>query len=200
MADRKQADMSEGNPDKAAARKRKYYLKNREKVLERSRQQRLEDQDKARAYRRAWYLRNREKVLAQRHAYHARNRTAVLEYQRASRAANPDRSRANSRRARHGLSPDGWAAMWREQQGLCYLCGEELAESDAAIDHDHSCCPPKTSCPVCRRGLAHSYCNQSIGLAGDDPGRLRRLADALEAAKAGVASRMAKRAEQVTLF
>jgi hypothetical protein len=93
----------------------------------------------------------------------------------------------------HGLRPHDWAAMWDEQGGLCYLCGEPMTADKATVEHDHSCCGPMRSCPLCRRGLAHQPCNSAIGHAGDDPDRLRRMADALEAAQRGVAERMTSR-------
>jgi hypothetical protein len=69
-----------------------------------------------------------------------------------------------------------------------------------AIDHYHGCCPPKRSCDLCRRGLACSKCNSLIGLAGDDPDRLRRIADALEVANARVKARIAERSIQEKMF
>ncbi len=77
------------------------------------------------------------------------------------------------------------AAMWQAQGGCCYLCGGKLDPKVEAVhlDHDHSCCAPIRSCRICRRGLAHQRCNVAIGLAEDSPDRLRRMADALEAAQ-----------------
>jgi hypothetical protein len=93
--------------------------------------------------------------------------------------------------------------MWQAQNGCCYLCGEELDPKTEAVhlDHDHSCCPPIRSCRTCRRGLTHRRCNVAIGLAGDDPARLRRMADALEAAQLAFRQRQATSGagEQLTL-
>jgi hypothetical protein len=50
------------------------------------------------------------------------------------------------------------------------------------IDHDHSCCRGKKSCGTCVRGLACGDCNTGVGLFGDDPERMRRVADSLEMA------------------
>ena len=50
------------------------------------------------------------------------------------------------------------------------------------VDHDHSCCPGSKTCGKCLRGLACQKCNQGIGQFGDDPDRMRRVADNLEAA------------------
>ena len=75
-----------------------------------------------------------------------------------------------------------FAEFYARQEGLCYLC-EEPFDLDKirgdrywCIDHDHRCCPPGRSCVNCRRGLAHFTCNRIIGLAGNDPDRMRRIA------------------------
>ena len=129
-------------------------------------------------------------------------------------AANRDRVNATSRRYRertydqayaywlwsaHGMRPEDWAALWAAQDGKCYLCDGEMEQllrgrapgkgPTAVIDHDHSCCPKSKLCKICRRGLAHAVCNQGAGQFGDDPARLRRAADALEAASLEVQKR-----------
>jgi hypothetical protein len=134
--------------------------------------------------------------------YYAANRDRILARQRERQPLNRDRNRIRQQRFRHGMRPEDWSAMWAAQDGRCYLCGEELAVGKADIDHDHSCCGPERSCPVCRRGLACHQCNVTIGQARDNPVLLRRMADALEAANREVAERMANRetAEQLTLL
>jgi hypothetical protein len=97
------------------------------------------------------------------------------------------------------MSPADWAALWEAQGGRCYLCGGELAAGNGCIDHDHSCCPPKRSCAVCRRGLSCRQCNIAIGMASDDPSRLRRMAAALEAAQLMVSERLAGAPRQLEL-
>ncbi len=187
--------MSEGNADRAA-RKREYYLKNRDEILERQRQYEAENPDR----RRRWYLRNRELILERRRVYLVENRDQIKEYRRQYYLKNREKLKSGQRWYRHGLRDSDWAAMWNAQDGRCYLCGGELDADETSVDHDHSCCGPDKSCPVCRRGLAHALCNVAVGAIGDDPGKLRLMADALERAKADVAQRMRRRGEQVTLF
>ncbi len=92
-----------------------------------------------------------------------------------------------------GLSPEGWADMLAAQEGCCYLCDEPLDMNKPArgghgghrgihIDHDHSCCRGQKSCGTCIRGLACFSCNLGIAKFGDDPDRMRRVADNLEMA------------------
>lgn len=169
--------------------------------------------EQGRAWRAEYRTRNREQLSAKQREYRAHNQEADRERKRAWRAQNPEKARAQDLRARarkdpqkvsewqrvhrairnHGLRPEDWAAVWAAQDGRCYLCGAGLVEGKVHVEHDHSCCPEGRSCEICRRGLACGTCNRSIALAGDDPDRLRRMADALEIAKREVAERMANR-------
>lgn len=83
------------------------------------------------------------------------------------------------------------AAMWKAQDGKCYLCERPLGpELMAVIEHDHRCCPQNRSCPDCRRGLACNTCNRIIGFARDDPDMLERIAANLRPAVAMVTARL----------
>lgn len=97
-----------------------------------------------------------------------------------------------SRARRYSMGPQDLHALYLKQNGLCYLCWDPLPENlvKAAIDHDHACCPGTTSCGKCVRGIACSSCNRLIGIARDDPYRLRRIADNLEAANSRVGARL----------
>jgi hypothetical protein len=109
-----------------------------------------------------------------------RHRDEVSQWRR----DNPERHRQNRMRLAHG--PDiieDFDRMWAEQDGCCYLCDDELTPKTTAVDHDHSCCPAGKSCRACRRGLACHACNTLIGLARDDPARLRQIADRLAAVR-----------------
>lgn len=86
---------------------------------------------------------------------------------------------------RYGITPDQWQEFFDTQNGLCYLCDEPLnieTRHGINVDHDHSCCRGKRSCGSCIRGLACHPCNTGIGAFGDDPDRMRRVADNLELA------------------
>lgn len=202
-------------PEQRARRaeyQRAYRERNRDRLQEYDRNRvrtfTPEQREASRERQRAYYAANRDRELAKMREYQVRNRDKISAQTRAYRAANRDKIRArrhadqqkNGAWRRHGLRPEDRAALWAAQDGRCYLCGEELAAEKAHIDHDHSCCGPNRSCPVCRRGLACEQCNRAIGLARDDPARLRRMADALEAANRGVAERMAERGEPIELL
>lgn len=59
----------------------------------------------------------------------------------------------------------------------CAACGSRVA---LAIHHDHRCCDSKFSCGECVVAVLCTPCNKSAGACGDNPDRLRALANALE--------------------
>lgn len=97
------------------------------------------------------------------------------------RARNRVHGRRYFLKHRFGLTLAQWDQMLIAQSGRCYLCGDPLV-SRVDIDHAHTCCPGIKSCGKCIRGLACQQCNQGIGQFQDDPDRMRRAADNLEAA------------------
>ena len=97
-------------------------------------------------------------------------------YERACKTCTKDRRRVH----KHGLTWADKAAIAAEQGG-CALCPRtDPGEKGWVVDHDRSCCPGDRSCIDCRRGILCQWCNSALGYAGDDPARLRRMADYLE--------------------
>lgn len=76
--------------------------------------------------------------------------------------------------ASYGLTEEDYNAMLRAQENRCAACERESWEVKRGlfVDHCH-----KTGRV---RGLLCSNCNTAIGLASDDPARLRALADYLD--------------------
>lgn len=189
-------------PEQIRAKQREYYARNREKIREYRRANRKRRNERRReryqqdsAYRSAEDAKNRE--------YQQRNREQFRAYKREYYQRNREKALASHTLNRHGLWPEEWAAMWAAQDGQCYLCGEPMVrggKGGAHVDHDHSHCPPNRSCRICQRGLACMDCNIAIGHARNDPARLRRMADALEAAQLLVDQRKAEADEQLTLM
>jgi hypothetical protein len=174
------------------------------------------DPAERREQRRRWRLANSEKSREYSRRYREANLEKEQERHRRRRAANREQERENQRRYRarigpdgrrvqhwalnHGIQPEDWAVMWEAQDGRCYLCGDEMAAAKAHIDHDHRCCPKDHSCGYCRRGLACGGCNRLIGLAGDDPDRLRWIASNLELALKLADARLAAKPVQASLL
>lgn len=173
---------AEANPGAAREIKRRYREAGHERLVEDRRRYREANRDVLQARSNRYYQANREAHLERVNRWHEANRERVNEHKRG-------KSREWRLRYKHDMSPGEWTALWDTQLGRCYLCGDSLAEDQAEIEHDHTCCASPYTCWICRRGLACHDCNAAIGFANDDPGRLRRMADALEAAQLGVARR-----------
>ena len=132
--------------------------------------------------------RNRARNSAATRKWQCENRALVNERRRAWNAANRDKVSELNRKTNAKWGPI-YAARFKErrarliedQGGLC-PCGEALFLEGSVIDHNHECCdkPPQYSCQACDRGAMHNICNRAMGMLGDDPVRLRLLADYLD--------------------
>lgn len=183
----------QANPDKTKQWQRTDYGKNRDARLAAKREyyeQNPQAQvEKSRSYREA----NREQVLARQRERRRVDPEKYREMQRPWREANKGRRCQAEMIRRHGPEIVAeWPAMWQDQKGRCYLCRRELDPKATHVDHDHRCCPPKTSCTRCRRGLACNPCNILIGQASDDPALLRLIAGNLEAVLAVITERLSR--------
>lgn len=166
-------------------RARKYYETHRDEVLERERQLRRDPvageelRRKERERKAAWSPEERERARQQARNWYRKN------------PRSPEENAEAHFRHRYGLSTEQRDQMVVAQKGLCYLCDDPLPGESRKIhtDHDRACCPKSRSCGKCVRGIACEGCNTGIGLLGDDPDRIRRIADSLE--KANVRTRSA---------
>lgn len=136
---------------------------------------------------------------------HSRAKREVpVEEKRARDRANARRSRAEDRepsreaarkwaaknpdyrlRYKFDMTQEQWDEMFEAQGGMCYLCDEFLDTEGLRkihVDHDRACCRGDRSCGTCVRGLACFNCNVGIAKFGENPERLRRVADNLEMA------------------
>jgi len=170
------------SPEEARAaqneRARKHYEIHREEILERARQKRHDPiagaekrkQDRERVA--SLPPEERERRAQQNRDWYRRN------------PRPPEKTAEQHYRHRYGLTLEQRARMMEDQQGLCYLCSEPLPGDKRKVhtDHDRSCCRGSRSCGTCIRGLACEGCNTAIGSLGDDPERMRRVADNLEMA------------------
>jgi hypothetical protein len=94
----------------------------------------------------------------------------------------------------HGLTLEQYDELYQRQRGLCAICRREMsraytAESDgkrgpkpngAHVDHDHGCCPGRTSCGRCVRGLLCHWCNSGVSMFRDKPELMRLAIEYLE--------------------
>lgn len=90
---------------------------------------------------------------------------------------NPDRRAVNLRAnlRRYGITPERYAEMLAEQNGVCLLCGLPPAgeghgtSSRLHVDHDH------VTGKV--RGLLCNNCNRGLGYLADDPVLMLKAAE-----------------------
>lgn len=90
----------------------------------------------------------------------------VREENRRYRGPNTSHSRGRN----YGMTGEEYDLF---KQGACEVCG---TDENLCIDHDHSCCPGKTSCGGCVRGVLCSNCNTAEGFLRSDPERAEALA------------------------
>lgn len=66
--------------------------------------------------------------------------------------------------SQYGLAEGDYQRLYEAQGGRCAICQRATGKTKRlAVDHDHACCPGKTSCGLCVRGLLCGPCNQTIG-------------------------------------
>jgi hypothetical protein len=90
---------------------------------------------------------------------------------------NPEKVRAKNRRRdlkrTYGITPEVWDAMLDRQGGTCAICETPPGRGRAFhVDHDHA--TGRVRALLCGR------CNVALGMAGEDPARLRAMAEYLE--------------------
>ena len=94
-----------------------------------------------------------------------------LETQRIWREKNPQITAEYHRKYHpldYGWTAEQYEAENRKRNGLCDICKRPQQNGfRLAIDHNHACCPERSACDKCRRGLLCSNCNTLLGSAHD---------------------------------
>lgn len=122
-----------------------------------------------------WARDNPEKRQAQQLRHREANREVEAARTRAWYHANKDRRRVYELERKYGLKRGEYEEMLERQGGGCAICGanESHDKNRLSVDHCH-----KTNRV---RGILCAHCNHAIGKFTDDPARLRKAADYLEA-------------------
>lgn len=100
------------------------------------------------------------------------NADKMREYSRRSKAKPENKLRDKKRtyQTRYGITMEEFEAMVISQGGVCAICKRNALNATGkafAVDHDHKCCPGKSSCGKCVRGALCQVCNQALGMFGD---------------------------------
>ncbi len=138
---------------------KRYYQRNREKVLAYRREWALKNKERFAAMKRAWRLANPDKVKAQKERerkrpnnrvrqkaylskWQERNREKCRAYNKKHYAINPEGALNSVYKRRHLLKADGGKLsrglkkrMYAEQNGLCKKCGTDLRFTPYHMDH-----------------------------------------------------------------
>ena len=113
--------------------------------------------------------RNRAKVASRNRSYYHRNIDKMRELGRKRTREYAKRYPERLRAGRYGFTADQFAAMKSLQDGQCAACRQS---AELHIDHCHQ------SGTV--RELLCAPCNRALGMAKEDAGRLRSLAEYIE--------------------
>lgn len=124
---------------------------------------------------RASYYKNAETINAKRRAKVAADPEKYRSYFKNYYETNAGRIQEVILKSRYGITPEELEAIVERQGSKCPICLSPL--TTPCVDHDHRCCPGKTSCGKCVRGALCGKCNAGIGLLRDDRETLLRAAD-----------------------
>lgn len=131
-------------------------------------------------YAREWRLRHRDRLNAEARAWHAANREVANAGRKERHRLNPQQKKAHDLMKMYGLTLEQYDEMLARQNHACAICGEPESRTRKGkllalvVDHDHETGDV--------RGLLCASCNSVLGLADDDPDRLRAAAAYIEEA------------------
>lgn len=156
---------------KARESARRSYYRNKDKIMQRRREYKLENLEKVKAQQKVYNKRHgfkrnvREKIRRQIDpAYRDRK----LGYAREWRKRNPEKQTLSKKKSilkhQYGLTLEEYENMVRVSGGRCYICNKYKPATNCrnglCVDHDH-----KTGK---NRGLLCHSCNRALGLLGDN--------------------------------
>lgn len=89
-------------------------------------------------------------------------RTGECKSCKKGRNNTPEARRKNHLKTAYQLSPEEYEKLLSSQDGVCAICKKSPKSRRLAVDHDHSCCPGKSTCGECVRGLLCISCNSRL--------------------------------------
>lgn len=112
---------------------------------------------------------------------HAEHRARHLVAQRERTKSDPRWAKNKQLMKLYKITLEQFEEMLAVQNGVCAGCGTDTPGGAGTwqVDHDHSCCPGRSSCGQCVRALLCYRCNNVLGLVQDNVGTLLALASYL---------------------
>ncbi len=121
-----------------------------------------EQTEQRKEYKRKWYLSNRERYLEKFLQYRKDHAEETRDRAKKWAKDNPERAKYSHRKwklkNRYGISEDDYYSLLNKQGGMCAICGEFLASDKEffCIDHDHKTGKVRgLLCSKCNRGIGH---------------------------------------------
>ena len=139
-----------------------------------------------REYNQSYHAANRDMLLAGMRKRHAANRDERLAFMRDYRRRNYD-SQRDAWLSRFNITSADYERILAAQGGGCAICHTPDPGPEGRrfhVDHDHACCPGKTSCGMCVRGILCHHCNVALGNLRDDVALLAKAIDYLNGGRA----------------
>jgi len=171
---KKHKEWYEKNRDKVCEKQKEDRLKNPEKYKERSKKLYRKHREKRLEYHKKYNAKNKDKIAKRRKEYYYKNKSKYNERSSTYRKNNPDKVWKTYLQWTYNMTTKDYKILILSQRSKC-VCGQsftELPRKKIHIDHDHA--TGKV------RGILCDSCNHTIGMAKENPKRLRRLADYLE--------------------
>lgn len=103
-------------------------------------------------------------------------KSCLSQYKKKNRSTpeQKEKNRLYGIKVKYNLSPEEYYELISSG---CNSCG---STSGLAVDHDHSCCPGKTTCGKCIRGVLCRRCNTAEGMFKNDPKMIYNLIKYME--------------------
>lgn len=149
--------------------KKEWYLKNREKSIQKNKEWRNNNIEHNREYQKEYRDSHKDAIKILKHEWYLENKETSIKKNKKWVKLNPDRKRNNDLKSLFGITLEDYNRMLKEQKCVCAICGKEETEVDKrinkkrnlAVDHDHQ--TEKV------RGLLCGKCNKMLGLVNDNP-------------------------------
>jgi hypothetical protein len=164
---------------KLKEKNRKYYLKNRDKVLKKMKKYKKIYKEKIKQYQIEYREKNKDKIKKQRKKYYQRNKKEILKKQKKHREKNKKRRNTYRIKKKYNINNKQYINMLKIQNRCCAICynketiiNKHTGKIKAlSIDHDHKAGKV--------RGLLCSKCNKMLGTVNENIFILKNAIDYL---------------------